>query len=646
MMNDDFNYDNEIIEIDSENSEPTEEEVLKNMDEANEEISKEKEKRKKNKRTLKEKWHDLSKKQKITIITISIIIILLIVGLVIYFVFVKNDKNEPKTPEKPVILEKDNYRYENGKLIFLDKNDRELGSYECENKKTDLCLVAKLDYEKDKFERPLSVNEQNEELEKTSQIFYDKFVFVKDGDKTFLYNISNKEKELELNLIKTYGDGFLVVVEDTDGKYGLIKINSGGYEYLIRPSYEYLGIVNSELNYLVAEDKTEKYLVDNTGKKISKNISADIMSVNNKFIVGKVGNTYNLFDYNYNELLSDYEYIALHGEVISLVKGGRLYLVDSSLNKLYEDGLRLENNDYVKKYIYDSDNKLKEIKKSYEVSVSNNVATVTIGKEIKNINILEGSISSGIDYVSYFDGKLYFYSDIEKTDLLGTYSCINKNNVSDSNSSLANCNVFSNEKGVLGVYNNQYVFINDSKNKNEMTYYLYDLKQRKSIGTYNELEVLNSAEMTNKIVPIYTSSSFIIAKSATGSNKGNYGVLEVTSSKVIGKIAFKYESIKKEKDYYLLASVDKTYSIYDKNFGKISNEFDYIELFDEYYAGVLNKKLNIYKYNDALGILEKDIPVKENKFTIDFSNGFKITVDGVTYEYGKDGKLPVVEEGE
>ncbi len=646
MMNDDFNYDNEIIEIDSENSEPTEEEVLENMDEVNEEISKENEKKKKNKRTLKEKWHDLSKKQKITIITVTIIIILLIVGLVIYFVFVKDEKNEPKTPEKPVILEKDNYRYENGKLIFLDKNDRELGSYECENKKTDLCLVAKLDYEKDKFERPLSVNEQNEELEKTSQIFYDKFVFVKDGDKTFLYNISNKEKELELNLIKTYGDGFLVVVEDTDGKYGLIKINSGGYEYLIRPSYEYLGIVNSELNYLVAEDKTEKYLVDNTGKKLSKNISADIMSINNKFIVGKVGNIYNLFDYNYNELLSDYEYIALHGEVISLVKGGRLYLVDSSLNKLYEDGLRLENNDYVKKYIYDSDNKLKETKKSYEVSVSNNVATVTIGKEIKNINILEGSISSGIDYISYFDGKLYFYSDIEKTDLLGTYSCINKNNVSDSSSSLTNCNVFSNEKGVLGVYNNQYVFINDSKNKNEINYYLYDLKQRKSIGTYNELEVLNSAEMTNKIVPIYTSSSFMIAKSATGSNKGNYGVLEVTSSKVIGKIAFKYESIKKEKDYYLLASVDKTYSIYDKNFGKISNEFDYIELFDEYYAGVLNKKLNIYKYNDALGILEKDIPIKENKFTIDFSNGFKINVDGVTYEYGKDGKLPVVEEGE
>ena len=646
MMNDDFNYDNEIIEIDSENSEPTEEEVLENMDEVNEEISKENEKKKKNKRTLKEKWHDLSKKQKITIITVTIIIILLIVGLVIYFVFVKDEKNEPKTPEKPVILEKDNYRYENGKLIFLDKNDRELGSYECENKKTDLCLVAKLDYEKDKFERPLSVNEQNEELEKTSQIFYDKFVFVKDGDKTFLYNISNKEKELELNLIKTYGDGFLVVVEDTDGKYGLIKINSGGYEYLIRPSYEYLGIVNSELNYLVAEDKTEKYLVDNTGKKLSKNISADIMSINNKFIVGKVGNIYNLFDYNYNELLSDYEYIALHGEVISLVKGGRLYLVDSSLNKLYEDGLRLENNDYVKKYIYDSDNKLKETKKSYEVSVSNNVATVTIGKEIKNINILEGSISSGIDYISYFDGKLYFYSDIEKTDLLGTYSCINKNNVSDSSSSLTNCNVFSNEKGVLGVYNNQYVFINDSKNKNEINYYLYDLKQRKSIGTYNELEVLNSAEMTNKIVPIYTSSSFMIAKSATGSNKGNYGVLEVTSSKVIGKIAFKYESIKKEKDYYLLASVDKTYSIYDKNFGKISNEFDYIELFDEYYAGVLNKKLNIYKYNDALGILVKDIPIKENKFTIDFSNGFKINVDGVTYEYGKDGKLPVVEEGE
>ena len=48
--------------------------------------------------------------------------------------------------------------YENGKLVFLDKNEKEIGVYECTDKDTEKCYVAKLDYSSDKFERIKSVS--------------------------------------------------------------------------------------------------------------------------------------------------------------------------------------------------------------------------------------------------------------------------------------------------------------------------------------------------------------------------------------------------------------------------------------------------------------------------------------------------------
>ena len=103
------------------------------------------------------------------------------------------------------------------------------------------------------------------------------------------------------------------------------------------------------------------------------------------------------------------------------------------------------------------------------------------------------------------------------------------------------------------------------------------------------------------------------------------------------------ESISKVKDYYLLVNVDKSYSIYNTSFKKISNEFSYIEIFDKYYVGIIDNKLNVYSYDNALGILESDLGITDNKFTIDFTNGFDITIDGTTYSYDKDGR---VKEGE
>ena len=96
-----------------------------------------------------------------------------------------------------MVIEKDNYKYVDGKLIFLDINEREIGSYECTNKNDQECFVSKIDYSLDKFDRIKNVNESGIELDKTSQIYYDDFVFVTDGAKSFLYSIKTKEQKID-----------------------------------------------------------------------------------------------------------------------------------------------------------------------------------------------------------------------------------------------------------------------------------------------------------------------------------------------------------------------------------------------------------------------------------------------------------------
>jgi len=625
----DFDYENEIIEI-SDDAQGLENEIL-NFEEPKIESPK------KNNKSLKEKWNNLSKRNKIIIIVSAVVVLLSIIGLVLYFVVFKND-DAKNNVEENIVVEKDNYRYENGKLVFLNKKDKEIGTYTCKTKDSEKCFVTRIDYSNDLFDRTKNVDKKGNEIEKTSQIYLDNYVFVTDEEKVVLYNIDKKETELELKSIKSYStEKDLVVIEDEDNKFGLIEITEEGFEYLIRCSYDYLGIVNTKINYLVAKDKDETYIIDSEGKKLSDNINNEIKSVNEEYIVAKSKDSYNLYSYDYEELISDYDYIGIHDKVISLVKGNRLFLVNNNLSKLYEDGIRLENQNYVKEYVYDN-NKLIETKKSYDIKVVGNIATITIGNEDTEINIAEGDVSSSLSYVNYFDGKLYFYSDEEKQDLLGTYTCKNKNELLSGESTLNKCHLFSNESGVSGIYNNEYVFIYDNESINDAKYYLYSIKEKKTKGTYSSIEFVNADELSNNIKQNYTSSSFVIAKAATGNNKGNFGVLEINSDRVSGKVEFKYESIKKEKNNYLLINVDKSYSIYDSSFKKISNEFAYIELFDEYYVGINSGRLNVYRYNNTLGILQKDLECKDNKFTIDFSNGFALTIGGKTYKYDKDGK--------
>ncbi len=628
-----MNYadENDIIEIKNDEEvevfkedTPIEEEVL-------EEKPIKKEKVKKNKVCLKDKWNSLPRKKKGIIIAVISLIIVLILALVFLFVLKKDDKDKKKEPD--VVLEKDNYRYENGKLAFLDKSNNVLGYYECENKDTNKCMVMKIDYSKDTFDRVKSVDTLGNEIDKNIPIYLDKYVFVKDGDKSFIFDIKDKKELLNVVLAKSYTTkDDVVVIENEDNKYGLITFNEEGMDYLIRPSYDYLGVAGNK-NILLAQDKDEYYLIDFEGKKLSKNIYGTVKGANDKYIIAVKNNLYNLYDYDFTELLSNYEYIGFYDKYIAFALSNRLYLRDNDLNMLEPDGIRLTSKDYVRSYVYDN-GKLTETKKAFDITSEGTVVTVVVGDETKNIDVLDGKASGNYKYLSYFNGKLYFYSDEEKEELLGTYTCSNKNVISEENLQLSSCNIYNSEDGYTGIYNNDYVIIYDNLKGSDLIYYLYSIKEKKIKGTYSYVDVVSGNEISDEIHHINTNSSYLIARAHNGANKDNIGVLEITSTKVSGKVEFKYSGITYlNTDYYLMKNISNKVSLFNNTFTKISDDFDKIDVYANYYVGIDSNKLNVYNYLNKNKILKKDIDVVNNEYKIAFSNGFTITVGENTYKF-------------
>jgi hypothetical protein len=88
------------------------------------------------------------------------------------------------------------------------------------------------------------------------------------------------------------------------------------------------------------------------------------------------------------------------------------------------------------------------------------------------------------------DGTLYFYSDLEKTDLIGTYKCENKNSVVSLESGFSNCmiakdsNLINNVEvlGYIPIINENYAFIKDTKNGSTTeTIVLYNFETEKNL---------------------------------------------------------------------------------------------------------------------------------------------------------------------
>lgn len=620
-------------------------------------ITKEK-KKKPQKNKKKFSFKNLTKKQKIIFIVSISLIVLVIAFILVYFLVIKKDKKLDDNKEKPVIVEKDNYIYNNGTLKFLDKDDKTIGDYVCENKDENKCYVAYLTSE-NKTDLPVYLDEKESPLQRRSQIYNNKYVFVQDGDIINLYNITDKKKESSYKTIKVGSTKeSIVAFTDEKDKYGVLSINDEIKE-LAKAKYDYIDIYNSDDTFIAKEGSSYHLIKDDN--KVSKDFSNEISAFNDKFIVSD--NT--LYDLNGNKVINkEYEYIMLDKDFVFGVNSRKMTIYDNSLNKLNEEEIKLKSLDYKTSYIFDEKNSLKETKKPFEFTYSNGKITVTYDDKEKTINVYEGAFNSKLDFVNYFDGKLYFYSDEDKENLIGKYTCKNKNDVTSKTTELTNCFVAKESKivneisGYIPIFNSSYVFISDNS-----SVILYDLKNSKNLSEYKAVDTGIGAE---KVTHVSALNSLVYCQNTSdgfgaitfGSN-GPSGVIAFTDTKSddpSGKtlsISFMKDLllVKREKknflydkigneiasstfdivDYvssYMLVKNNDNYLVYSLKGNILSEEGKYVKLYDNYFALVKkDNSLNIYTYKDAKkGILDVNIQIKGND-----ASAFEISEDEKNY---------------
>ncbi|MBE6155731.1 MAG: hypothetical protein E7164_03135 [Firmicutes bacterium] len=615
-------------------------------------------------------WNKMSKKSKIITIISIIFILLIALGVSLYLLFFNKEEEKPKPPEESVVIEKDNYIYDNGSLKLLNNKDEVIGIYSCTDKEVEKCYVASLSNE-DEFDTPIYVDEEDNLLEKKSKIYNNRFVFIYDEDKIVLYDLEKETKTGEYSLVKSGAlDKDIVVVKNQEEKYGLIEFSLTDANTVLEFEYDYLGIVSSDSKF-VAKDGTYSYLVDKNGNVLTSKIRGNIRNFSDKYI-SVYDEGYSLYDYQGQKILEDtFDYIDFASGYVFTITNKKVFAYDSDLFKLNETGIKVKNEEYNKTYIFDANNNLKETKKAYNITFTTDEITFELSDETeKSINLNEARLNKEIDYVSYYDGILYFYQDLDKKELLGSYSCTNKNKVTSTSESFTTCfvakdsNLVNNQENLyyIPIINDNYVFIYDTKEgATKTTIVLYDLANSSQKVKYQAVDTGISSE---DITFVTSQNALIYAKNT----EGNLGAITFGADGPEGLIPFKVENegtksigflddyllvkrgsknylytkigkllatsqfeIIKYRDDYLLVK-DKKYLVYElvsNDSGVIiSEQLDHIELFDTFFVGVTGKKLNVYQYDDGkTKLLEEDLEILSDKI----SEGYKMAIHSDSY---------------
>lgn len=591
----------------------------------------------------KEKKSSNVDKKKIIIIVSIVLVILIITSILLYFLVFKKDKAPDKSKDPVVVIEKDNYRYEDGKLIFIDNDKNELGSYTCENKSENLCYVANFSNE-DSFDSFKRVYENGLPINNRTDIILDNYVFVYDNMKKengniIIYDI-NKEKVLDtISLVKEVKDN--KVIFKKDNKYGLIEITEKEINENIKNSYDYMGYIE-DTNALVVSNNNNYLLIDFDGKELTKSVPGAIKAFDDNKLSVKVGNNYYVYGYDGKMVIDNsYDYIRFVDNYVIAADGKKLYVYDKDGSPMNMDGVRISSNSYNTKLIF-NDN-LRQIGKeeAFNASITGKTMRIEYGEEVTRINLNEGLFNKTLEYISYFEGKLYFYKDSEKSEILGSYTCNYANGVSEGDETLGNCflakesNIFKSgdkiDSGYIPIYNNRYVFIADTKapNAND-NIILYDLKDKKKVATYKSVDA-GYHDITNKVNLITTAGTIVVAKSA---EDDAYGVINIAQSSVKGIIPFRIKdsngnvaskntSFKMLDNYYMFKRSDDTYHLYDNKGNELTKNVTTKYEIVKYKDGYL-----MVKNNDKYLIYDKDGKIVSDEYkNIIMENKFYITID-------------------
>lgn len=689
----------EIINIpDDINGEENKEELYNNLTNNG---PKDKKEKKSIIKKFKEWWNKLSKKQKIIFISVAILILILLITLIIVLI-VKKPKDQGRSDLPDVVLEADNYVYQNGTLTMLDKNGNSLGTYECQNKDEKKCYVAFVSNIEDQFDTPINKYSNDEIIKGRSQIYYDRYVFIFDNadendEKILLYDMNDNKPLGDYYGVKSYNveNANAVILKDENDKYGLFEFTSNGLDTLIDFKYAYMGLIDKEKdNYIIVKDGRGYFLIDYSDKMVTKAYDSQIYDYNDTYVILKDDDKYSVFDYNGKEFVKNYDYIRIINiNYIAVVKDKKLYIRSYEDKKYNEEGYELVNDNYRTVNIFDNNKKLVDTNFAFELEVHDKTLSITIktadgSKSDERLNLAEGDASATYDYYSYYNGKLYFYDDTDKTNIIGTYECNNKNNNIEDNK-FNNCyvakdSVFNDsyinphvdKDAVIALYNKRYVFIldaSDLQSGDSREIKFYDLSQNKVLGTYNAIDA-NMGQSVPKLTLVNTNDTKIIARLKSG----KFGVIQIKGSEANVLQKFSYNYIERAGNDYIVQLENNNWQIiYGSNnysssefSGRIKNyangyvvtknsnsnkdtlykgdgtsllsDYDYIDISNKtVFAAVKDSKLEIYTY-DVKKINSDIISLKSNKYYNTSTPAYRISVNGNSVSvsiYNNDGTL-------
>ena len=231
-------------------------------------------------------------------VVLPVIIILLIIFLPLTVIGSYKNLSKGTSLENPG----KEHKY-NNKLFYYDKTGKLLGTYECTSSECD-DAQTEIDDETNDFYKEGDKNDIG--------VFNADNVFIKDGDKIYLYSLGTKIKLLTVNLLKDYNidiEGNYLIVKNEENLYGLFDLNAGNFK--IKPSYDYMALANKIKDDKLASDKiivkklNGYFLIDSEDNSLTDTFGVPIYDYNDKYIISKNNDIYTFYKYTGENVLSD-----------------------------------------------------------------------------------------------------------------------------------------------------------------------------------------------------------------------------------------------------------------------------------------------------------------------------------------------------
>ena len=223
------------------------------------------------------------------------------------------------------------------------------------------------------------------------------------------------------------------------------------------------------------------------------------------------------------------------------------------------------------------------------------------------------------DNYYYKEGKLYLLDSKDKE--IGEYECINKdeslcyvayNNEKDNFDISQNLNEKDEEqKHRLDIYNDNFVFIFDNKNKTDKNIVLYSLKENTTKETYRDVKAFDDGyvivanasnkygllqikeSVTETINPTYDYLGMIKGENNLIAKKGSDYIVINKQNKTLSANIPGTNTIKKYNDYLIVTQSGKDYNVYNYQGQLVVGGYTFATIADKYIGLVSSKKLYV-----------------------------------------------------